>query len=82
MERANEVKNLKSASREEKQEAERFYKSCVNRIESMGITLGVAVTFNPSSMPPLSSELKYAEEYGLKIEKCEDGRYRWFKPKK
>ena len=46
----------------------------------IGIKIGVAITLNPSPMPPLESELKYANEHGLKIELCEDGRYRWFKP--
>ncbi len=46
----------------------------------MGITPGVAITFNPSLMPPLDTELKYAADNGLKIEKCEDERWRWFKP--
>jgi hypothetical protein len=45
----------------------------------MGITPSVAISFNPS-MPPLDSELRIAEDNGLKIELCEDGRYRWFKP--
>jgi hypothetical protein len=48
----------------------------------LGIKIGVTVTLNPSSMPPLDSELKYANERGLKIELCEDGYYRWFKPAK
>jgi len=45
----------------------------------LGLKLGISITLNPSPMPPLESELKYAEEHGLKIEKCDDGRYRWFK---
>ena len=49
-------------------------------LQYLGLKLGVAVTLNPSPMPPLNSELKYAEERGLKIELCEDGYYRWFKP--
>lgn len=48
----------------------------------LGIKIGVAVTLNPSSMPPLDSELKYANERGLKIELCEDSYWRWFKPVK
>jgi len=40
---------------------------------------GVAITLNPSPMPPLDSELKYANEHGYKIEKYEDEYYRWFK---
>jgi hypothetical protein len=48
-------------------------------LQSLGLKLGVAVTLNPSPMPPLKSELKYANECGLKIELCEDGYYRWFK---
>jgi hypothetical protein len=47
--------------------------------QSLGLKLGVAVTLNPSPMPSLDSELKYADEYGFKIEKCEDGYYYWFK---
>ena len=31
-------------------------------------------------MKPLDSELEYANEYNLKIEKCDDSYYRWFKP--
>ena len=49
-------------------------------LQYSGLKLGVAVTLNPSPMPPLCSELKYAEEHGFKIELCEDGYYRWFKP--
>ena len=45
----------------------------------LGLKLGVAITLNPTPMPPLESELKYAEEHGMKIEKCDDGHYRWFK---
>jgi hypothetical protein len=45
----------------------------------LGLKLGVAITLYPSPMPPLGSELKYADERGLKIEKCADGYYRWFK---
>jgi len=51
-------------------------------LQYSGLKLGVAVTLNPSPMPPLCSELKYAEEHGFKIELCEDGYYRWFKPAK
>ena len=29
----------------------------------LGLKLGVAITLNPSPMPPLESELKYAEEH-------------------
>ena len=46
----------------------------------LGLKLGVAITLNPSPMPPRVSELKYAKEHGLKIELCEDGYHRWFKP--
>lgn len=49
-------------------------------LQRLGLKLGVAVTLNPSPMPPISTELKYAEEHGLIIEICEDGYYRWFKP--
>jgi len=45
----------------------------------LGLKLGVAITLNPSPMPPLDSELMYANERGFKIEICEDGYYRWFK---
>jgi hypothetical protein len=45
----------------------------------LGIKLGVAITLNPSPVPPNPPEVKYANERGLKIDKCEDGRYRWFK---
>lgn len=44
----------------------------------LGIKLGVAITLNPSPVPPNPPEVKYANERDLKIEKCEDGRYRWF----
>ena len=46
----------------------------------LGLKLGVAITLNPSPMPPLDSELTYANERGFKVEICEDGYYRWFKP--
>ena len=36
-------------------------------LQYSGLKLGVAVTLNPSPMPPLCSELKYAEEHGFKI---------------
>ena len=45
----------------------------------LGLKLGVAITLNPSVMPPLESELKYTDEHGMKIEKCDDGHYRWLK---
>jgi hypothetical protein len=45
----------------------------------LGLKLCVAITLNPSPMPPLDSELMYASERGFKINKCEDGYYRWFK---
>jgi hypothetical protein len=45
----------------------------------LGLKLGAAITLNPSPMPPFESELKYADERGLKIEKCNDGYYRWLK---
>lgn len=48
-------------------------------IERLGLKPGVAVTLNPSLTPSLNSELQYANERGLKIEKCDDGYYRWFK---
>ncbi len=48
-------------------------------LQCLGLKLGVAITLNPSPMPSLKSELKYANERGLKIELCEDGYYRWFK---
>jgi hypothetical protein len=51
-------------------------------LQILGLKIGVAITLNPSNMPPLDSELKYANERGLKIEKCEDGYWRWFKPVK
>jgi hypothetical protein len=78
--RANEIKNSKSASRANKQDADQLLKEASWAMERMGITHGVAITFNPSPMPPLETELKYAADNGLKIKKCEDGRYRWFKP--
>jgi len=49
-------------------------------LSSLGLKLGVAATLNPSPTPPLNSELQYANERGLTIEKCEDGYWRWFKP--
>ena len=49
-------------------------------LQYLGIKIGVAITLNPSPMPPLESELKYAQEHGFKIELCEDGCHRWFKP--
>lgn len=45
-------------------------------IERLGLKPGVAISLNPSPMPPLDYELKYANEHGLKIEKCDDGYYR------
>ena len=51
-------------------------------LSNIGMKLGVAVTLNPSPMPPIDTELKYAEERGLKIEQCEDGYWKWFKPVK
>jgi len=45
----------------------------------LGLKLGVAITLNPSPMPPLESELKYAEEHRMEIKKCDDGHYKWFK---
>lgn len=50
-------------------------------LSSLGLKLGI-VTLNPSLMPPLDSELKYANQRGLKIELCEDNYWRWFKPVK
>lgn len=78
--RVNEIKNSKSASRVDKQDAEQLIKEASRALERMGITQGVAISFNPSPMPTLETELKYAADDGLKIEKCEDRRYRWFKP--
>jgi hypothetical protein len=74
--RANEIKNNKSAGRIDKQDAEQLIKEASRALERMGITPGVAISFNPSPMPPLDTELKYAADNGLKIEKCEDGRYK------
>lgn len=48
-------------------------------LQNIGLKFGVAVTLNPSPMPPLDSELKYADEHGFKIEQCDDGYYYWFK---
>lgn len=48
-------------------------------LKPLGIKLGVAITLNPSPMPPLESELKYANDHDLKIENDDTGRYRWFK---
>jgi len=45
----------------------------------LGLKLGVAITLNPSPLPPLESELKYAKEHQMEIKKCDDGHYRWFK---
>jgi len=45
----------------------------------LGLKRGVAITLNPSVMPPLECELKYAEEHRMEIKKCDDGHYRWFK---
>lgn len=73
--RANEIKNSKGAGKADKQDADQLIKEASRAFELMGINLGVAITFNPSSTPPLETELKYAAENGLKIEKCEDGRY-------
>ena len=78
--RANEIKNSKSAGKAAKQDADQLIREASRTMERMGITPGVAITFNPSPMPPLETELKYAADNSLKIEKCEDGRYRWFKP--
>ena len=49
-------------------------------LQYLGLKLGVAITLNPPPMPPLESELKYANERGFKVELCEDGYYRWLKP--
>lgn len=64
LERSHDIKKLKEAE---------------YSLGFLGLKLGVAITLNPSPMPPLDSELKYANEHGFKIEKCEDGYYRWFK---
>jgi hypothetical protein len=34
-------------------------------LQNIGLKFGVAVTLNPSPMPPLDSELKYADEHGF-----------------
>jgi hypothetical protein len=47
-------------------------------IEHFGLKPGIAITLNPSPMQPLDSELKYANEHNLKIEKVNDGYYQWF----
>jgi hypothetical protein len=78
--RANEIKNSKNASKADKQKADQIIKEATWAFERMGITPGATITFNPSPMPPLETELKCATDNGLKIEKCEDGRYRWYKP--
>jgi hypothetical protein len=78
--RANEIKNSKSAGKVDKPDADQLIREASRAMERMGITHGIAITFNPSLMPPLETELKYAVDNELKIEKCEDGRYRWFKP--
>lgn len=54
-------------------------KEAEDALRQLGLKLGVAATLNPSPMPPLDTELKYAEEHGLKIELCEEGHWRWFK---
>lgn len=51
-----------------------------NEIERLGLKPGAAISLNPLPIPPLDSESKYVNERGLKIEKCDDGYYRWFKP--
>jgi hypothetical protein len=55
-------------------------KEALVSLGSIGIKHDVPITFNPSLMPPLYLEMKYADEHGFKIEICEDGYYRWFKP--
>jgi hypothetical protein len=80
--RASEIKNSKSAGKAGKQDADQLIREASRAFDRMVITPGVAISFNPSPMPPLETELKYTADNGLKIEKCEDGRYRWFKPVK
>jgi hypothetical protein len=64
LERSHDIKKIKEAE---------YSLGC------LGLKLGIAITLNPSSMPPLDSELMYANEHGFKIEICEDGYYRWYR---
>jgi hypothetical protein len=77
---ANEKKNRRGTNNLEKQEADLLIKEAIVSLGIIGIKLDVLITFNPSPMPPLYLEMKYADEHGFKIEICEDGYYRWFKP--
>ena len=57
------------------------FKEAEYLLQYLGLKIGVAISLNPSTMPPLDSELKYANmKRGFKIELYEDGYYRWFKP--
>jgi hypothetical protein len=52
---ANEIKNSKASSKANKQQADYMLKKASCAFERMGINPDVAITLNPSPMPPLET---------------------------